>query len=184
MDGVIRTYVGYAGGTKKNPSYYSLGDHTETIRVYYDPKKVSYEQLLDIFWAEHDPTARPWSKQYKSAIFYHSEEQKRLALATAGAIEEKTKRKVYTEIVPALDFYPAEDYHQKYYLRNSAELMKILKEVYRSDDDFVASTAAARMNGHVAGFRPRTGLDKTLREAGLSPSFTQRILSAAQSSGR
>jgi peptide-methionine (S)-S-oxide reductase len=179
---VIRTYAGYAGGTKKNPTYYSLGDHTETIRIYYDPKKVTYEQLLDIFWAEHDPTARPWSKQYKSAIFYHSEEQKKLALATAALIEEKTNRKLYTEIVPASDFYPAEDYHQKYYLRNSAELMKIFKEVYRSDDDFVASTAAARMNGHGAGFRMRADMDKILKEAGLTPEFTQRMLSVGRSS--
>jgi peptide-methionine (S)-S-oxide reductase len=150
------------------------------VRIYYDPKKVTYEQLLHIFWNDHDPTARPWSKQYKSAIFYHSEEQKKLALEIAARLEATAKRKVYTEIVPAGDFYPAEDYHQKYYLRNSAELMKIFKEVYPSEDDFVASTAAARTNGYVAGFRTRAGLDKALQEAGLSLESTQRIVSVAQ----
>jgi peptide-methionine (S)-S-oxide reductase len=175
--------VGYTGGTKKNPTYYSLGDHTETVRIYYDPRRIKYEELLEIFWQEHDPTARPWSKQYKSAIFYHNEEQKKLALAGAARIEQERKRKVYTEIVPAGDFYPAEDYHQKYYLRNSAELMKIFKDVFLSDDDFVASTAAAKMNGYIGGFRMLAGLSGTLREAGLSDEVSQRMVSVAQRSG-
>jgi peptide-methionine (S)-S-oxide reductase len=128
--------------------------------------------------------ARPWSKQYRSIIFFHNEEQKRLALETKARLEEKVRKRVYTEIEPAAEFYQAEDYHQKYYLRNSRELMEIFKEIYTSDDDFVASTAAALMNGYVGGYRIRTGLDKALQEAGLSPEFAQRIVSITQSAKR
>ncbi len=67
---MVRTRVGYAGGTKRNPTYYNLGDHTETIQIDYDPTYVSYRELLDIFWESHDPAARPWSRQYMAVVFY------------------------------------------------------------------------------------------------------------------
>jgi methionine-S-sulfoxide reductase len=176
MNGVLRTQVGYAGGTKKNPAYHSLGDHTETIRIDYDPKKVSYTQLLDIFWANHDPAAQPWSKQYKSVIFYHNDEQKRLASETRTRLEEKIKRKVYTEIIPASEFYLAEDYHQKYYLRNAQELMQVFKEIYPADADFVSSTSAARINGYLGGYGKSSELEKELSGAGLHHETVKRIL--------
>ncbi|MGB5616246.1 MAG: peptide-methionine (S)-S-oxide reductase, partial [Desulfobacterales bacterium] len=71
--------MGYAGGTKEAPTYHSLGDHTETIQIDYDPSQVSYNDLLDIFWQNHDPSSRAWSKQYMAAVFYHTDEQKKLA---------------------------------------------------------------------------------------------------------
>jgi peptide-methionine (S)-S-oxide reductase len=170
--------VGYTGGTKINPSYHSLGDHTETIRIYYDPKKVSYEELLNIFWADHDPFSRSWSKQYKSVIFYHNEEQKKLAFETRARLEEKMKQKIYTEIVPEDKFYPAEDYHQKYYLRNNKALMRILKDVYPNDADFTASIAAARINGYLGGYGKSLELEKELTQTGLQPETIKKLIAA------
>jgi peptide-methionine (S)-S-oxide reductase len=176
MDGVVSTHVGYAGGMKKNPSYYSLRDHTETIRINYDPKEVSYEQLLNVFWMSHDPAAQSSSRQYKSIIFYENEEQKSLALATKARLEEQLKRKILTEIVPAGEFYPAEGYHQKYMLRGSKELMHILKEIYPADADLVASTAAARLNGYLSFMEKPGDIEKELREAGLPAAAITKIL--------
>jgi len=176
MEGVITTHVGYAGGTKKDPSYYSLGDHTETIQIDFDPAKVSYEQLLEVFWRSHDPAVRSWSRQYTSIILYHNEEQKNLALATKAALEKSLKRTIYTEIVPAGDFYAAEPYHQKYMLRGSKKLMAVLKEVYPLDADLVASTAAARLNGYLSGFGNRDNIGKELGAAGLPTGAITKIL--------
>ena len=80
MPGVIRTRVGYTGGTTVDPTYHDLGDHSETIQIDYDPTQVSYQALLDVFWNSHNPTTRSWSRQYASAVFYHSDEQKKLAM--------------------------------------------------------------------------------------------------------
>lgn len=117
LDGVISTRVGYAGGHKHNPTYEEVCSnstgHAEAVELTFDPEKISYEQMLEIFWKIHDPTTLnqqgfDFGSQYRSAVFYHNEEQKRLA--------EKTKPdKAVTEIVPAEFFWPAEDYHQKYF---------------------------------------------------------------------
>ena len=111
----MRTQVGYAGGTKKNPTYYNLGDHSETIEIEFDPRKVSYEKLLDIFWESHESTAQPFSRQYASFIFFHTDEQKRKAQESKKQVEAKKGKKLFTEIVQAQTFYPAEDYHQEYW---------------------------------------------------------------------
>ena len=127
--GVVSTVVGYTGGKEKDPTYQQVSSsrtgHRESIQVKYDPAKVSYEQLLEIFWHSIDPTQANGQfadigSQYRTAIFYHSEEQKRLAeeskqkLAASG----KFSKPIAVEILPAGPFYPAEEYHQKYYLKN------------------------------------------------------------------
>jgi peptide-methionine (S)-S-oxide reductase len=176
MHGVVRTHVGYTGGTKKNPSYHNLWYQTEAVRIEYYPKKISYEALLDAFWSSHDPTAVSWSTQYKSVILYHTEEQKKLALATKTRLEEKLKRKVLTEILPAGIFYFAEDYHQKYMLRGSRELVWILNDIYPSDAEMVASTAAARLNGYISGLGKPEDIERELQAAGLSKEVTAKII--------
>ena len=113
LKGVLKTRVGYAGGTKKNPSYYNLGDHTETVEITFDPKIISFEALLKHFWKEHDPTVK-YSNHYKSAIYYQDEEQHKIAEKSKQVIEKKLGRKVATEIQKAGAFYEAEEYHQKY----------------------------------------------------------------------
>ncbi len=150
IKGVVRTRVGYTGGTTENPTYHGLGDHSEAVEMDYDPSVVSYSDLLDVFWKSHNPGSRPCSRQYRSAIFYHNEEQKRLALESRKAVEAGTG-KVYTEIEPAGRFYRAEDYHQKYYLRQRPDLLNELRKTYPRDRDLVDSTAAARVNGYLGG---------------------------------
>ena len=126
LEGVISTTVGYTGGTKKNPTYdeVSMGTtgHAEAVEIVYDSSKTRYLQLLDVFWRSIDPTTRNQQfadrgTQYRTAIFYHSEEQKRLAIASKEKLEKsgKFKEPIVTEVVPASTFYPAEDYHQEYY---------------------------------------------------------------------
>jgi peptide-methionine (S)-S-oxide reductase len=151
LDGVVRTRVGYAGGTTENPTYHNLGDHTETIQIDYDPTQISYEELLDIHWDSHNPTAQPWSRQYMSIIFYHDSDQHELAMESKQREEASLGSQVYTEIIPFSEFYLAEDYHQKYYLQQEPELMEELTTIYPNFCDFVDSTAVARINGYVGG---------------------------------
>jgi peptide-methionine (S)-S-oxide reductase len=125
--GVLSTISGYAGGTKKNPTYEQVTSgttgHAEVVQITYDPNKVTYEKLLEVFWRNIDPlTANAQfcdhGSQYRSAIFYHDEAQKRLAEKSKQAVQQRFKEPVTTEIVPAREFYPAEDYHQDYYKKN------------------------------------------------------------------
>jgi peptide-methionine (S)-S-oxide reductase len=127
LDGVVSTTSGYTGGQKKNPTYKEVSaggtGHAEAVEIVYDPKKVSYQKLLDVFWANIDPLARDRQfcdvgTQYRSAIFYHGDEQKRLAEASKAEAQKRFKQGIATEIVPAAKFYPAEEYHQDYYEKN------------------------------------------------------------------
>ncbi|EGD72252.1 methionine sulfoxide reductase A [Salpingoeca rosetta] len=116
MPGVLRTRVGYTGGHKSNPTYYSLGDHTEAVQIEFDPKVVTFEQLLDKFWVQHD-ASRKSSRQYQSALWYQTEDQKQAILKAIEAEEKKARyrgRKIATHVAPLGPFYLAEDYHQKY----------------------------------------------------------------------
>jgi len=166
---VVRTRVGYAGGTTENPTYRNLGDHTETIQIEYDPARISYEELLSIFWSSHSPTAQPWSRQYASIVFYHDETQRELAAKSKEQERTRRQAKIYTEIVPAGAFYPAEAYHQKYRLRNTPDLMQEFSAMYPDNADFVASTAAARVNGYLGGNGTCEQLQEEAGSLGLSP---------------
>ena len=148
---MVRTRVGYAGGTRAAPTYRSIGDHSETIQIDFDPALISYRQLLDIFWNSHDPSSRPWSRQYMAAVFHHNEEQKRLALETREQLAKRRNLTIRTEIVPFTGFTLAEDYHQKYYLRNRRDLMREFQRRRFTNHDLVHSTAAARVNGYIGG---------------------------------
>jgi peptide-methionine (S)-S-oxide reductase len=151
--------VGYAGGRKNDPAYYSLGDHSEAIQIDYDPEKVSYEELLRVFWDSHDPGSQSRSRQYRNILFYHGQEQKKLALKSRERLEAKTGYKVATDIVPFESFHQAEDYHQKHALQSYPDLMKEFRVMYPVFKDFVNSTAAAHVNGFLAGY----GSCETLR---------------------
>lgn len=177
---MVRTRVGYAGGTTKNPTYHNLGDHSETIQIDYDPTRVSYEELLDIFWDSHNPVTRPWSRQYMSIIFYHNEEQKRLAMETRDREAAGRQGSIFTEIVPATQFYLAEGYHQKYRLRQVPELLKEFDDIYPDGGDFVASTAAARVNGYVGGYGSLAELQEEIDRFGLSSEGNKKLLDIVQ----
>jgi len=119
MDGVVRTRVGYAGGTLADPTYRRLGDHSETIEVDYDPSVITYADLLDAFWTNHDARRAPFSTQYRSAVFYRTEEELAQAEASRSRIEGVHGR-VSTAIEPLDRFYRAEAYHQKFYWKQFA----------------------------------------------------------------
>jgi len=129
LDGVISTTSGYTGGNLRNPTYKEVSaggtGHTEAVRLVYDPEKVGYERLLELFWHNIDPLARDRQfcdvgSQYRSAIFYHDEEQRRLAEASRTALEisGRLKGPVVTQIAPVGEYWPAEEYHQDYYRKN------------------------------------------------------------------
>jgi methionine-S-sulfoxide reductase len=179
MDGIIRTRVGYAGGETLYPTYRRMGDHSESIQIDYDPARISYEKLLEIFWESHDPTYRSWRRQYMSAIFYHDEKQKKLALKTMAAAEKQRNKKIQTEILPLDKFYLAEDYHQKYQLRQHRELMTEFKTFYPRTIDFINSTAAARVNGYVSGHGTPEEVKADIENLGLSASASQLLLDMA-----
>lgn len=125
VPGVKDARVGYLGGTMANPTYRDVctgrTGHAEVVEVKYDPAEVTYEKLLDVFWENHDPTSLnrqgpDVGTQYRSAIFYHTSEQKRLAAESKARLEQsgRFRKPVVTEITEASAFYPAEDYHQRY----------------------------------------------------------------------
>jgi methionine-S-sulfoxide reductase len=117
LEGVVDTTVGYAGGSRRNPTYHDLGDHSEVILIEYDPEKISYDQLLDHFFAKHNPT-RATSNQYRSVILYFNKEQQEKAESKLAEIEKGLDKKVITAIEPANGFYKAENYHQNYLEKN------------------------------------------------------------------
>ena len=129
VEGVVSTTSGYTGGRRANPTYEQVSaggtGHAESVEVLYDPQKVSYSTLLSAFWRNIDPTTRDRQfcdvgDQYRPAIFYHDETQKRLAEDSKQALDQGKpfKEPLMTQIVPASDFYPAEEYHQNFYQKN------------------------------------------------------------------
>jgi peptide methionine sulfoxide reductase msrA/msrB len=129
MEGVVKTTVGYTGGKTKNPTYEQVcggnTGHAESILVEFDPKKTTYKKLVEAFWTLHDPTQKnrqgpDVGEQYRSAIFYQDENQKKIAEKSLKDEEKKRKTKFATQILLAKEFYPAEDYHQKYYAKKGS----------------------------------------------------------------
>ena len=128
INGVISTTVGYMGGVTNNPTYNDVCSgttgHAETVEVTFDPKIISYEDLLNVFWQKHDPTTLNRQgpdicDQYRSVIFYYNNNQKKLAESSKEKLQESGKydREIVTQIIPAPKFNPAEDYHQQYLMK-------------------------------------------------------------------
>lgn len=128
INGVLSTSVGYAGGSFKDPTYEDVctgqTGHAEVIQVEYDPSKISYDELLNAFWNNHDPTTLnrqgpDIGEQYRSVIFFHTSEQESVAKTSKEKLQNSGKygKKIVTEIVPASQFYKAEEYHQRYYAK-------------------------------------------------------------------
>lgn len=179
MPGIISTRVGYTGGEKPNPTYYSLGGHTESFQVDYDPAQISYNQLLDLFWLAHNPHSRPFSQQYKAAVFYHNDTQRAQAGDGKQRLEQSSGKPVHTEILPLGEFYRAEDYHQKYYLRSQERIMQELRGIYASNRAFVDSTLAARLNAYVALHGYSAVLRAELDSYGLGAELNQWLADTA-----
>ena len=123
LEGVTATAAGYSGGDLVNPTYEQVctdtTGHAEVVEVEFDPNQISYEELLDVFWTHHDPTqlnrqGPDFGSQYRSAIFFHDEDQQKAAEASRDRAQERFDRPIVTEISKASDFYEAEEYHQRY----------------------------------------------------------------------
>jgi peptide-methionine (S)-S-oxide reductase len=127
VEGVLEVTSGYSGGHKENPTYKdvcsSVTGHAEVVEVEYDPSMVSYEELLEVFWAHHDPTTPnrqgpDVGTQYRSVIFFYTPEQEYVARASKEKAQSRFRNPIVTEITPASEFYRAEEYHQRYFEKN------------------------------------------------------------------
>ena len=186
---MLRTVVGYAGGTKEFPTYRSLGDHTEAIQIEFDPAVTSYGELLDVFFAGHDPCQEAWSRQYQAILFWHDDVQRETAEIRARGIADSRGRPVRTELRAYERFWPAEDYHQKYYLRGKQALAASIRARFDSEEAFVHSPVVARVNAHLGGHYPLSALRGDLAEIGLRALGERRLdgvepLATAAESGR
>ncbi len=171
LDGVVRTCVGYAGGTTETPTYADIGDHIETVRVEFDPDQMGYADLLHHFWENHDPRRAPFKRQYQSALFPRTDEQAEQARASKAKLEDRYDGGVSTEVIPDATFSRAEAYHQKYKLRRREPLMRAFSKMYPEEEAFADSPAAALVNGYVGGHRSPDRLEDDLPRLGL-PSET------------
>ncbi len=160
--------MGYAGGSTPNPTYHRLGDHTECIEIDYDPTVITYEGLLDVFWASHSPIHPAHSRQYMSAIFARDERQEAVAKASRDRVSSSLGTQVHTPVLRLERFYPAEDYHQKHRLRGDRVIMREFAEMYPDPEHFRDSTAAARVNGMLDGCGGQLDLENLLSRLGLS----------------
>lgn len=171
----MRTRVGYAGGHTPRPTYFDLGEHAEALQIDFDPEQVTFDEVLDLYFAGHRPTRPPWKRQYMSALFFHDEAQRRLIEMRCAQAAEQWGEELHLEILPAESFYRAEDHHQKYYLQRHPELMEELGASYPDFEGLVDSTAAARLNGFLGGARTHVMQNEDLGRYGLSETG-QRIL--------
>ena len=167
--------MGYTGGSTASPTYRRLADHTEAFQVEYDPDLVSYDDLLDVFWMDHDPGQGQWSKQYRTAIFTHDESQRKQAEASRERIASSRGIGVTTAVEPLMTFTPAEEYHQKYYLRRYGDLVREYASIYPQPEDFVRSTAVARVNGFLGGNGTLEDLEDAMASLGLSEKGQRRL---------
>jgi peptide-methionine (S)-S-oxide reductase len=131
---------------------------------------------LDIFWRSHQPGQPAWSRQYRAVVFYHGERQKALALKTRDQVAARLHGPVSTEILPAGPFTLAEGYHQKYYLRQSPGLLAEFEAIYSTPEELAGSTAAARVNGYLAGYGTPAELQAELDDLGLSPNSRRKLM--------
>ena len=131
-----------------------MDDHTETIEMDFDPTIISYEELLQLFWKNHNPLRGQFygGRQYMSLLLYHNGTQKELVEKTKREWERTLEGKIKTEIAPCEKFYRAEDYHQKYYLKRYGNAVEMLKRIFPTEADFTDATITARLNGLVKGY--------------------------------
>lgn len=159
-----------------------MGDHTEAVQVVYDPAKITYEDLLNEFWKSHSGKKHGYrGRQYMSLLVCFDNSQKEKALSVKQKWEEIKGHKIETEINTEKPFFPAEDYHQKYYLKQYKSALEKLSELYPSHKDLVHSTLAARLNGFVKGFGSISGIKKEISQSDGSDSEKERLKEAVSS---
>lgn len=178
---MLRTRSGYCGGKKESPNYYAIGDHTEAVSIDFDPKVTSYEKLLDKFWEAHRCGSAGGQGQYMVAVFYHNEEQKKVAEKSrrkAAKREGISMAEVKTPVLPLGVFTYAEGYHQKYYLRKHTDVREFLEKTYPTPKALADSTVATRLNAFLGwGFdRDVKVLEKEIDGYGLPEGLKKEVL--------
>lgn len=149
---MLRTRAGYCGGEKENPTYRSMGDHTEAVSIDFDPNVTTYEKLLDYFWKGHRCQNSGMGRQYMNAVFYQNDEQKKVAEASRANQAKELgiqEAEVKTKFLPVGKFTYAERYHQKYYLTRQHDLRGFLEETYPNSKELADSTVATRLNAYL-----------------------------------
>ncbi|HBJ2601661.1 TPA: peptide-methionine (S)-S-oxide reductase [Clostridium botulinum] len=180
LDGVVKTYVGYTGGNTLFPTYNSIGDHLETLEVYYDSSKIAFENLLTIFEENHNYIVRPNLLQYYSAIFYNNENEKELCLDWKKNKKEELKTEVLTKISPIEKFYYAEFYHQKYYVQLEPVIMSNLRSKFSTGNDLISSPLYHKLNAYLASYGSLKELNKEIEDFNLSEDAKNRLLSIVE----
>ena len=175
LEGVVRTRVGYAGGTTENPTYKVIGDHTETIEIDYDPEVISYRELVEIFFDSHNPYAQFYSRQYASLILYNNSEQQQIAEAVKEELEDESGREIKTEIIELNRFYLAEDYHQKFRLQQQVAFCEHYLD-QMTMEEFINSPAVTKVSGYITGNGERDNIIQNIGELGLSTELQERLL--------
>ncbi|WJY27617.1 peptide-methionine (S)-S-oxide reductase MsrA [Sporosarcina trichiuri] len=164
LPGVLRTRVGFAGGTTEQPVYRNMGDHTETVEIVFRPSVISYEDLLHVFWENHYPNRDEYKgRQYISLIRYFSEEQKETIGRVKQEMEDRLGEPIETDIAPFASFTPAEEPHQKYYLKRYPKALEQLSALYPEESLLTPSAYAARLNGLVKSFGSKEELTIEIR---------------------
>lgn len=165
MPGVMRTRVGFAGGDMPSPTYRKMGDHTETIQIKFDPAIISYTDVLKEFWQNHYPNRDNYKgRQYISLLHYHTEQQRQTIAKVKKEMEAQLGELIETEISPFTQFTPAEERHQKYYLKRYPKALEQLKGLYPNEKLLTDSTFAARLNGFVKGYGTKKGVIEELAQ--------------------
>ena len=150
------------------------------IQLDYDPRRLTYRQLLEIFWNSHDPTQSSWSRQYRHAVFFHDERQRQLAVDAKTAVEKQIGRSVQTEVAPLNTFTLAEAYHQKYLLKQHHDLSREMARIYPRHLDLVDSTAAARLNDFAGGHGSPEQLAREIDRLGLGEAGQRALTEMVQ----
>lgn len=176
---MVATRTGYAGGSLSDPGYHRIGDHVEAVEVTFDPRRISYQELLEVFWSSHPTALEPGPGRVANGIFYRGPEQRRAAEASRRRVAAATGETVHSRVAPAGRFWPAESLHQKFTLRRLAP--RLVAEEAARDPGFLGSTAAARLNGWLQGFGGEAALATAARELETTPAELERRLETRRS---
>jgi len=177
---VLRTRVGYAGGTTPSPTYHDLGDHSEALEIDFDPTVTSYAALVDVFFQSHNPCSSPWSRQYRSAAFPRDAQQRAALEAGAARAGATRGKEVRTALEDFTGFTLAEDYHQKYRLRHVGAAAREFEGMFPTTEAFVGSVAVTKANAIAAGYGTTRELRDELGRLGLSESAQRALRDAAR----
>lgn len=177
LAGVIRTRVGYTGGTTENPTYKTMADHTETVEIDFDPKLISFKEILFHFWRNHYPNRDQYKgQQYVSSLRYHDGQQLQMINQVKVEMEQELGELIETEITPLDHFTLAELRHQKYYLKRYPTVLEQLHSLYPSEESLINSTFAARINGFIKGFGTRDQIVTEIQSWQMSEDARQQLI--------